>query len=225
MPVPYADLGDPQSLNLYGYVRGLPTTRVDADGHWPQLLSPQAVEEIAHLVEQGTKEGAKMIAESAVTGTRVVTNTVGVVVFVVFASQKTAPPDKDEMHPHTATGGNGARNGGTKGTTTSPGPDGMKNGSSNPDGAGKPFNQTTKDGARAESGNKCVFCGNDTTREPGPDQSNIDHADARSRGGDNSSANAQNTCRTCNQDKGTRSTDEYLKHRQDNPQKYNHEPH
>ncbi|HZI57374.1 MAG TPA: RHS repeat-associated core domain-containing protein [Verrucomicrobiae bacterium] len=33
VPVPYADFGDPQSLNLYGYVRGLPTTRFDADGH------------------------------------------------------------------------------------------------------------------------------------------------------------------------------------------------
>ena len=33
IPVPYADFGDPQSLNLYGYVRGLPTTRMDADGH------------------------------------------------------------------------------------------------------------------------------------------------------------------------------------------------
>jgi RHS repeat-associated protein len=33
VPVPYADLGDPQSLNLYSYVRGLPTSRIDADGH------------------------------------------------------------------------------------------------------------------------------------------------------------------------------------------------
>jgi RHS repeat-associated protein len=32
-PVPYADLTDPQSLNQYSYVRNLPTTRVDADGH------------------------------------------------------------------------------------------------------------------------------------------------------------------------------------------------
>src|SRR5262249_44736534 len=31
--VPYADFGDPQTLNLYGYVRGLPTTRADLDGH------------------------------------------------------------------------------------------------------------------------------------------------------------------------------------------------
>lgn len=33
VPVPYADFHDPQSLNLYSYVRGLPTSRIDADGH------------------------------------------------------------------------------------------------------------------------------------------------------------------------------------------------
>jgi RHS repeat-associated protein len=39
VPVPYADFKDPQSLNLYGYVRGLPTTRADVDGHgfWRKL--------------------------------------------------------------------------------------------------------------------------------------------------------------------------------------------
>lgn len=31
--VPYADLGDPQSLNLYSYVRNIPATKTDADGH------------------------------------------------------------------------------------------------------------------------------------------------------------------------------------------------
>jgi len=32
-PVPYANLEDPQSLNLYSYVRNNPLIRVDADGH------------------------------------------------------------------------------------------------------------------------------------------------------------------------------------------------
>jgi RHS repeat-associated protein len=32
-PVPYAELGDPQSLNLYGYVRNNPLSKADADGH------------------------------------------------------------------------------------------------------------------------------------------------------------------------------------------------
>src|SRR6266481_5618651 len=33
VPVPYADLTDPQSLNQYTYVRNIPTTRFDLDGH------------------------------------------------------------------------------------------------------------------------------------------------------------------------------------------------
>jgi RHS repeat-associated protein len=33
VPVPYANVYDPQSLNLYGYVRNVPTSRIDNDGH------------------------------------------------------------------------------------------------------------------------------------------------------------------------------------------------
>ena len=33
VPTPFADLTDPQTLNLYGYVRNNPVTRADADGH------------------------------------------------------------------------------------------------------------------------------------------------------------------------------------------------
>ncbi len=33
MAIPYAQYDDPQSLNLYGYVRNNPITRIDADGH------------------------------------------------------------------------------------------------------------------------------------------------------------------------------------------------
>ncbi|HLJ29455.1 MAG TPA: RHS repeat-associated core domain-containing protein [Candidatus Angelobacter sp.] len=35
-PVPYAELTDPQSLDLYGYVRSIPTARLDPDGHFMQ---------------------------------------------------------------------------------------------------------------------------------------------------------------------------------------------
>jgi RHS repeat-associated protein len=33
IPVPYAEFGDPQSLNQYSYVRNIPTTKADLDGH------------------------------------------------------------------------------------------------------------------------------------------------------------------------------------------------
>ncbi len=39
--VPYAEFADPQSLNLYSYVRNVPTSKVDADGHDPWSLSWQ----------------------------------------------------------------------------------------------------------------------------------------------------------------------------------------
>jgi RHS repeat-associated protein len=44
VPVPYADFGDPQSLNLYSYVRNIPTTGTDAEGH--QCPSCEVIKQI-----------------------------------------------------------------------------------------------------------------------------------------------------------------------------------
>jgi hypothetical protein len=44
--VPYANFGNPQSLNLYSYVQNNPTTVGDPDGHETQdTLDPQAAQE------------------------------------------------------------------------------------------------------------------------------------------------------------------------------------
>ncbi|HET6843359.1 MAG TPA: RHS repeat-associated core domain-containing protein [Candidatus Angelobacter sp.] len=37
--VPYTDFADPQSLNLYTYVRNIPTSKADPDGHCPQCIA------------------------------------------------------------------------------------------------------------------------------------------------------------------------------------------
>jgi len=42
--VPYAEFGDPQSLNLYSYVRNSPITRVDIDGHQPAILDTPSLD-------------------------------------------------------------------------------------------------------------------------------------------------------------------------------------
>ena len=96
IPVPYADFGDPQSLNLYGYVRGLPTTKFDPDGHccWEELKSfgigiakelhnmatssavsplpgvqmPAAVGEASGLTGMGTEGGATPVLASPSNG-------------------------------------------------------------------------------------------------------------------------------------------------------------
>lgn len=74
-------------------------------------------------------------------------------------------------------------------------------------GAGKRFGEGVKEDVRT---GECVFCGKPTTRGRGPSQSNIDHAVPKSRGGNNSAENAQEACRTCNLEKGTQTTEEYL---------------
>jgi RHS repeat-associated protein len=87
---------------------------------------------------------------------------------------------------------------------------GPKPGSAGGPGAGRRFSDATRDAARAESPN-CVFCETPTTRGRGPTQSNIDHSIPKSRGGNNTLANAQNTCRDCNLRKGAKTTEEFLK--------------
>jgi hypothetical protein len=61
VPVPYADLTDPQSLNQYSYVRNIPTSRVDADGHCPMCI-PLVIE----VIELGIS--ASEISAAAGTG-------------------------------------------------------------------------------------------------------------------------------------------------------------
>jgi RHS repeat-associated protein len=71
--VPYAVLGDPQSLNLYTYVRNIPTSQIDADGHCP----PCNVEEETGVIipeEEAIGAGtATATAEVEATATTAVT--------------------------------------------------------------------------------------------------------------------------------------------------------
>ncbi|MFL6389832.1 MAG: RHS repeat domain-containing protein [Terriglobales bacterium] len=55
IPVPYADLHDPQTLNLYGFVGGNPGTKIDKDGHCL---------EDACLIEAGVAVSFFLIASS-----------------------------------------------------------------------------------------------------------------------------------------------------------------
>jgi len=71
IPVPYASFSDPQTLNLYGYTRNIPTTRFDADGHIPRFGDTliQAVREIASNPRQAwddVKQSTVSFAQSVV---------------------------------------------------------------------------------------------------------------------------------------------------------------
>lgn len=64
-PIPYADLADPQSLNLYSYVRNNPLSKPDPDGHCGEgddncgpMLTKQQVTNIVYNEVGGLKEKA-----------------------------------------------------------------------------------------------------------------------------------------------------------------------
>ena len=58
--IPFSDLNDPQSLNLYGYVRNNPLSKVDADGHgfWRKLWTYMTTDSTCWC------EGAKAVASA-----------------------------------------------------------------------------------------------------------------------------------------------------------------
>jgi RHS repeat-associated protein len=71
-PVPYAKLGDPQSLNLYAYVGNNPMIHIDADGHcWPQWLcnaAQAAFGTAAQLLNDGLQRAGYKAAASQLSG-------------------------------------------------------------------------------------------------------------------------------------------------------------
>jgi RHS repeat-associated protein len=81
-PIPYADLNDPQSLNLYAYVRNNPIKNRDLDGHWcifgfgnscnqtPAKTAAQgaAVGTGAQLLNDGIRRGQYQEAVSQLSG-------------------------------------------------------------------------------------------------------------------------------------------------------------
>ncbi len=60
-PIPYADLNDPQTLNLYGYVRNNPVARPDLDGHC-DAANP------ASCMAEGAQMGASLGATGEAVG-------------------------------------------------------------------------------------------------------------------------------------------------------------
>jgi RHS repeat-associated protein len=178
-----AHLSMPQSWNRYSYVVNNPVNLTDPDGRWwdPRGLVSRRFKRIQNAtIGTVAKITADYVVEDGDTP-------------LFEAGYDPEVSDKPDLEKPAVTGAVVTAGGGIVGA-----PGGPKTGSSGGPGSGKNFSEKTKNEVRAESNNTCVFCGTETTRTPGPNQSNIDHAEAKARGGNNTLPNAQNTCRTCN---------------------------
>jgi RHS repeat-associated protein len=70
-PVPYATMGDPQSLNLYSYVRNNPLSRADADGHTPgDYYISNGDKNATYAGSDGVNDGAVHVLEQGSTVTK-----------------------------------------------------------------------------------------------------------------------------------------------------------
>lgn len=67
-PVPYADLEDPQSMNLYAYESNSPVTRFDPDGHLGACCTLADLARFAETAEGGILAGIDWGATAVVGG-------------------------------------------------------------------------------------------------------------------------------------------------------------
>jgi RHS repeat-associated protein len=88
-PIPYADLDDPQSLNLYTYVRNIPTAKVDLDGHGcPPVCDAVDMQKVKQLVDSA--KPLAPLAPSAVAASPLLLLAAPSVGAMIFATE--APP-------------------------------------------------------------------------------------------------------------------------------------
>lgn len=204
-PVGFAE-GRTAYFSRYAYTANDPVNAIDPDGR-QAMLPDEAFAQMSKIANGATPEEAlteSRVQNASSTGAALLMTEVA----LIAADVALGGPTGEGIAP--AAGIRSVREG-LEGAAQSALP---KAGSSAGPGAGKGFSEAVKDAARAESPN-CVFCGQQTVRSPTsrPDRSNIDHAIPKSRGGNNTIDNAQNTCQSCNLDKATDTTEEYLQRR------------
>ena len=165
--VPYAHFGNPQSLNLYSYVENNPTTTGDPDGHDCPVCEGLAIKIIINVVEI-TPVAEKLAVQTATKVGLSALGTAAGVAAVVLTSTPATTPNEMAYEAQAKAGGFGGRDGGNKTTTAvSPGPDGMKPGSGNPDGAGKPLAKRPKMRHELKVATSASFAGNKLRRSRG----------------------------------------------------------
>jgi RHS repeat-associated protein len=187
--VPYAEFSDPQSLNLYTYVRNVPTSRADQDGHQTgQALTQTAPVAVACAVSGPCLGTAITLGAVALAPVYVITHPTDQPLMLdalnppFVEAPPTTPTNVNAQTPPTTSTS-------IPGTTTS-----------------QSVDQATKDKIKDNAGGKCEYCGKTTTttgdtargKAPTGDEGQTDHYKPKSKGGTDDESNLVHACRDCN---------------------------
>jgi RHS repeat-associated protein len=214
VPVPYADLHDPQTLNLYEYVGGNPASKADPDGHedlkptdWNKEL-PSSNWSLPHV------DPVKIILDTLVAVQDIRGFFDKAIPFPCICPS--AQPQNDNNNNNNNSNrqsstqnqsGQGKQSGGQTGNS------GMKPGSAGGPGTGKKTTPKQREQTLKQNGGKCIVPGCDQPAE------HTDHAIPRSRNGDTTDANLQGMCAHHNCQKGAMNSAEYERWLKDHPDK------
>jgi RHS repeat-associated protein len=92
-PVPYAKLDDPQTLNLYDYVRGNPLSGLDADGHQDSNCTcAQGPSELNGGFPTPTRAPSETIGQTAKAAVATALAALGHAVNSLMFAKENAPP-------------------------------------------------------------------------------------------------------------------------------------
>jgi len=213
-PVPYAQLDDPQSLNLYSYVQNNPLIREDADGHtWGEALEYAAgvVQGVASSVTYGMV-GAPSANDSAMSLSGQLAGSAAVMHISATALEASGPAAVGGIILAPETGGASLVVSGGAVATALVSSATLVGGAKNVAAvamaakAGGRFSPGTKQAAKGAAGGKCQICGKATTPgqksqkgvTPPKNEGQTDHIKPASKGGTNDPSNAQHLCRECN---------------------------
>ena len=222
--VPYADMTDPQSLNLYIYVQNNPLSRTDPDGHccdiWDAVdfffgaSNAYGSDNLGGTGRQEQETPAGKLGQA-----------VGDAVATFEGAEKTAVGGTAAAAsvPEDATGA-GAALGMSQAAVGVPlaaqgvveagtGAGNLVKDAVNAPMSKSGFSDKTKADARTNADGKCQYCGQQTVPAnksergvtPPANEGQTDHYDPASKGGSNDPSNAVHACRDCNNRKSNTS--------------------
>jgi len=211
--VPYANFGNPQSLNLYSYVKNNPTTFGDPDGHcfedlciieltiafvgYEAITSPPAIRAYQQA-GRGINQAINDISSHFHPSTSLPTSTPS----STGTQVQTSTPPSTGTHVQTGTPGSTGTQVQT-GTPASTSQQGVVNTSP---AESRLFPKDVKSDTRDNAGGRCEYCGVQTVpaqkSQAGvptpPNQGQTDHYDPYSVTQDSSAVNAVHACASCN---------------------------